>query len=186
MEEDDNGNYNRDAVFILLCITLHQLWSRGDKDAATRESLSEDSPSGWTAIEIQALNAYVDVLPQFSVMVALREAWEPMAAYYYRKTQGSKANTDGQHPNYYEGLEESQVSPTQANLPQTRPLSLLNSGFSYEPPTAATHAALYQVTWGADGASVQAPVANTHGNWEGDAELTGKSLAFTRTVTQAC
>ena len=191
IEDDDGGDCNRDAVFLSLCISLHRLWIHIDEDAATqqRESLSKDPLSGWTSIEFQALNAFVGVLPQSSIMLELLLAWKSITSCYRGKSdalersqspdlqsEDSGATPEGNH----ERLQESQIEL--ANPSQPRPLMLLNSGFTHEPPTLSASALLYKSTWNADRINIQAPVAGSHRNGQGDAELTGKSLTLTKTV----
>ena len=186
IEDDGDGDCNRDAVFLSLCISLHHI----DKDAATqqRESLSKDSLSGWTSIEFQALNAFVGVLPQSSIMLELLLAWKSITAYFHGKADAPLERTQSpdlleRRPHIHERLEESQEV---AGPPQPRPLMLLNSGFIHEPPTPSAGAVLHQHTLNANGVDIKSTVANLHGNGQRDAELTGKSLVLTKAGTQSC
>ena len=173
IEDDDDGDCNRDAVFLSLCISLHQIRPHNDEDAAThqKESLSEDPLSEWTPVEFQALNAFVGVLPQSSIMLELLLAWKSLTAYFHGKSDAPLENRS-QSPHSHERLEESQREVV--NPSQPRALMLLNSGFIHEPPTPSARATLCQSTWNADMINVKAPLAISHGNGQGDAELTGK------------
>lgn len=191
IDDDGDGDCNRDAVFLSLCISLHHI----GKDAATQqgESLSIDTLSGWTSIELQALNAFVGVLPQSSIMLELLLAWKSITAYFHGKTDAPLERTQSpdlqsedsrttleRPPHIHERLEESQEV---ADPPKPRPLMLLNSGFIHEPPTPSAGAVLHQHTLNANGVDIKATVARSHRNGQGDAELTGKSLVLTKTGT---